>query len=201
MSRAHHPRTAEPHFREASVTAVGLLVLGAIHRRGRTYGYQVRAHLESWGAHEWANAKSGSIYHALKAMAEERLLRARDKSSDAGGPRRTENQADGQGSRGVSRAASSRPCGQGRAPGSAGGGRRADRRLATCGSARTPSPARRVDGCVALVRDRAPAARRESRGVGTSWRGRHPVAPYRAEPRRMDSPAARQARARSLPHG
>jgi DNA-binding PadR family transcriptional regulator len=72
------------------VTAVGLLVLGAIHRRGRTYGYQVRADLESWGAHEWASAKSGSIYHALKAMAAEGLLRARDKSSDAGGPRRTE---------------------------------------------------------------------------------------------------------------
>ena len=72
------------------MTAVGLLVLGAIHRRGRTYGYQVRADLESWGAHEWASAKSGSIYHALKAMAAEGLLRARDKSSDAGGPRRTE---------------------------------------------------------------------------------------------------------------
>ena len=72
------------------MTAVGLLVLGAIHRRGRTYGYQVRADLESWGAHEWANAKSGSIYHALKAMVGEGLLRARDQSSDAGGPRRTE---------------------------------------------------------------------------------------------------------------
>ena len=71
------------------MTAVGLLVLGAIHRRGRTYGYQVRADLESWGAHEWANAKSGSIYHALKAMTGEGLLRARDQSSDAGGPRRT----------------------------------------------------------------------------------------------------------------
>ena len=72
------------------MTAVGLLVLGAIHRRGRAHGYQVRADLESWAAHEWAAAKPGSIYHALKAMAEQGLLRARDRSSDAGGPPRTE---------------------------------------------------------------------------------------------------------------
>ena len=72
------------------MTAVGLLVLGAIHRRGRAHGYQVRTDLESWGANEWATAKSGSIYHALKAMAEQGLLRARDKPSDAGGPPRTE---------------------------------------------------------------------------------------------------------------
>jgi DNA-binding PadR family transcriptional regulator len=76
----------------ATVTAVGLLVLGAIHRRGSAHGYQVRADLESWGAHEWATAKSGSIYHALKAMAEARLLRARAMPSDAGGPPRTEYQ-------------------------------------------------------------------------------------------------------------
>ena len=72
------------------MTAVGLLVLGAIHRRGRAHGYQVRTDLESWGAHEWASAKPGSIYHALKAMAGAGLLRARDTSSDAGGPPRTE---------------------------------------------------------------------------------------------------------------
>ncbi len=72
------------------MTAVGLLVLGAIHRRGRAHGYQVRADLERWAAHEWATAKPGSIYHALKAMAKQGLLRGRDKSSDAGGPPRTE---------------------------------------------------------------------------------------------------------------
>jgi DNA-binding PadR family transcriptional regulator len=72
------------------VTAVGLLVLGAISRRGRAHGYQVRTDLESWGAHEWATAKPGSIYHALKAMAASRLLRARETSSDTGGPPRTE---------------------------------------------------------------------------------------------------------------
>jgi DNA-binding PadR family transcriptional regulator len=72
------------------MTAVSLLVLGAICRRGRAHGYQVRTDLESWGAHEWAAAKPGSIYHALKAMAAARLLRARDTSSDAGGPPRTE---------------------------------------------------------------------------------------------------------------
>lgn len=72
------------------MTAVGLLVLGAIHRRGQAHGYQVKTDLESWGAHEWAAAKSGSIYHALKTMAEKGWLRARNKPSDAGGPPRTE---------------------------------------------------------------------------------------------------------------
>jgi DNA-binding PadR family transcriptional regulator len=90
----HHARNrqyADRHPRRAPiVTAVGLLVLGAIRRRGRSYGYQVRADLKSWGAHEWATARPGSVYHALKTMAERGLLRAREKPSDAGGPPRIE---------------------------------------------------------------------------------------------------------------
>lgn len=68
------------------MTAVALLVLGAIHRRGRAHGYQVRADLESWAAHEWATAKLGSIYHALKAMAAQGLLRATSRAMP-GAPR------------------------------------------------------------------------------------------------------------------
>jgi DNA-binding PadR family transcriptional regulator len=34
----------------------------------------VRNDLEYWGAHEWSNAKPGSIYHALKKLAADDLL-------------------------------------------------------------------------------------------------------------------------------
>jgi DNA-binding PadR family transcriptional regulator len=73
------------------MSAVRLLVLGALRRRGRAHGYQVRADLESWGAHEWSSATSGSVYHALKAMAGQGLLLVHDTTpSAAGGPPRME---------------------------------------------------------------------------------------------------------------
>jgi DNA-binding PadR family transcriptional regulator len=51
----------------------------------------VRGDLEYWGAHEWSNAKPGSIYHALKQMAKQGLLREHETApSTAGGPPRTE---------------------------------------------------------------------------------------------------------------
>ncbi|MFJ3932146.1 MULTISPECIES: PadR family transcriptional regulator [unclassified Streptomyces] len=73
------------------MSAIRLLVLGAVRQHGRAHGYQVRNDLEYWGAHEWSNAKPGSIYHALKQMAKQGLLCAHDTApSDAGGPPRTE---------------------------------------------------------------------------------------------------------------
>ncbi|MGW0179089.1 PadR family transcriptional regulator [Nocardia sp. NPDC003345] len=73
------------------MTAVRLLALGAVRRRGRAHGYQVRADLESWGAHEWSSATSGSVYHALKSAAGHGLLREHDTApSAAGGPPRIE---------------------------------------------------------------------------------------------------------------
>ncbi len=80
------------------MTAVRLLVLGAIRRRGHAHGYQVRADLEAWGAHEWSTATSGSVYHALKVMSAEGLLRALEKSASvASGPPRTEFELTAQG--------------------------------------------------------------------------------------------------------
>ncbi|GAB7191156.1 PadR family transcriptional regulator [Kineococcus sp. NUM-3379] len=71
--------------------AIRLLVLGAVRQHGRAHGYQVRNDLEHWGAHEWSNAKPGSIYHALKQMAKQGLLLAHEVApSTAGGPPRTE---------------------------------------------------------------------------------------------------------------
>lgn len=73
------------------MSAIRLLVLGAVRRHGRAHGYQVRGDLEYWGAHEWSNAKPGSIYHALKQMAKQGLLHAHETApSTAGGPPRVE---------------------------------------------------------------------------------------------------------------
>ncbi|MFE5479600.1 PadR family transcriptional regulator [Nocardia sp. NPDC056541] len=73
------------------MSAIRLLVLGAVRQHGRAHGYQVRNDLEFWGAHEWSNAKPGSIYHALKQMAKQGLLLAHEVApSTAGGPPRIE---------------------------------------------------------------------------------------------------------------
>ncbi|MDQ0795664.1 PadR family transcriptional regulator [Streptomyces sp. B1I3] len=73
------------------MSAIRLLVLGAVRQHGRAHGYQVRNDLEYWGAHEWSHAKPGSIYHALKQMAKQGLLHAHEVApSTAGGPPRTE---------------------------------------------------------------------------------------------------------------
>ncbi|MFD6400068.1 PadR family transcriptional regulator [Nocardia sp. NPDC060249] len=73
------------------MSAIRLLVLGAVRQHGRAHGYQVRNDLEFWGAHEWSNAKPGSIYHALKQMAKQGLLVAHEVApSTVGGPPRVE---------------------------------------------------------------------------------------------------------------
>lgn len=73
------------------MSAVRLLVLGAIRERARAHGYQVRSDLERWGANEWSTAKPGSIYHALRQLAKQGLLQAHEITpSTAGGPPRVE---------------------------------------------------------------------------------------------------------------
>lgn len=80
------------------MSAIRLLVLGAVRQHGRAHGYQVRNDLEYWGAHEWSNAKPGSIYHALKQMAKQGLLHAHEIApSTVGGPPRTEYEITDQG--------------------------------------------------------------------------------------------------------
>lgn len=80
------------------MSAIRLLVLGAVRMHGRAHGYQVRNDLEYWGAHEWSNAKPGSIYHALKQMAKQRLLLAHETApSTVGGPPRTEYEVTDEG--------------------------------------------------------------------------------------------------------
>ncbi|WP_369217512.1 PadR family transcriptional regulator [Streptomyces flavofungini] len=80
------------------MSAIRLLVLGAVRQHGRAHGYQVRNDLEYWGAHEWSNAKPGSIYHALKQLAKQGMLLAHEVApSTAGGPPRTEYEITEQG--------------------------------------------------------------------------------------------------------
>ncbi|UFQ17217.1 MULTISPECIES: PadR family transcriptional regulator [Streptomyces] len=80
------------------MSAIRLLVLGAVRQHGRAHGYQVRNDLEYWGAHEWSNAKPGSIYHALKQLAKQGHLLAHETApSTVGGPPRTEYEITDQG--------------------------------------------------------------------------------------------------------
>ncbi|MFC8046775.1 PadR family transcriptional regulator [Nocardia sp. NPDC057353] len=73
------------------MSAIRLLVLGAVRQHGRAHGYQIRNDLEYWGADEWSNAKPGSIYHALKQLAKQGLLFEHEVApSTAGGPPRVE---------------------------------------------------------------------------------------------------------------
>ncbi|MFI0349030.1 PadR family transcriptional regulator [Actinomadura sp. 9N407] len=70
------------------MSATRLLVLGGVRASGRANGYEIRRELLSWGSDEWANVNPGSIYHALKQLGKEGLLRPHEiADSDAGPPR------------------------------------------------------------------------------------------------------------------
>ncbi len=71
------------------MSATRLLVLGVVRMYGSAHGYQVRRELLTWSADKWANVAPGSIYHALKKMAAERLLEEVSTDEEAHGPDRT----------------------------------------------------------------------------------------------------------------
>ncbi|CAM3424636.1 PadR family transcriptional regulator [Kibdelosporangium persicum] len=66
------------------MSATRLLVLGVVRGFGRAHGYLVRAELLRWGAENWANIKWGSLYHALRKLAEEDLLIATEAGTPPG---------------------------------------------------------------------------------------------------------------------
>jgi DNA-binding PadR family transcriptional regulator len=72
------------------MSATRLLVLGGVRSFGRAHGYEVRRELLSWGSDEWAHVNPGSIYHALKQLAKEGLLRAYEVPENDAGPPRTD---------------------------------------------------------------------------------------------------------------
>lgn len=70
------------------ISVTRLLVLGVVRMFGQAHGYQVRTALASWSADNWANAKPGSIYHAMRRLAAEGLLVAAGVEEGDGGPER-----------------------------------------------------------------------------------------------------------------
>ncbi|OZM73516.1 PadR family transcriptional regulator [Amycolatopsis antarctica] len=70
------------------MSATRLMVLGVVRMVGRTHGYQVRRELLSWNADKWGNIKPGSIYHALRKLTADGLLREVDIEAGSG-PERT----------------------------------------------------------------------------------------------------------------
>jgi DNA-binding PadR family transcriptional regulator len=58
----------------SAMSTTRLMILGLVRWMQPVHGYDVRRELESWQADEWANVAPGSIYHALRRLAEEGLL-------------------------------------------------------------------------------------------------------------------------------
>jgi DNA-binding PadR family transcriptional regulator len=52
-----------------------MMILGLVKWMQPVHGYDVRRELLSWSADKWANVQPGSIYHALRKLTEEGLLR------------------------------------------------------------------------------------------------------------------------------
>jgi DNA-binding PadR family transcriptional regulator len=52
-----------------------MMILGLVRWLQPVHGYDVRRELLSWSADKWANVQPGSIYHALRKLTEEGLLR------------------------------------------------------------------------------------------------------------------------------
>ncbi|MGC1213587.1 MAG: PadR family transcriptional regulator [Micromonospora sp.] len=66
-----------------------MMILGLVRWMQPVHGYDVRRELLSWNADRWANVQPGSIYHALRKLAEEGLLRAVATEQVGGRPART----------------------------------------------------------------------------------------------------------------
>jgi DNA-binding PadR family transcriptional regulator len=52
-----------------------MMILGLVKWMQPVHGYDVRRELLSWNADKWANVQPGSIYHALRKLTEEGLIR------------------------------------------------------------------------------------------------------------------------------
>lgn len=52
-----------------------MMILGLVKWMQPVHGYDVRRELLSWSADKWANVAPGSIYHALRKLTEEGMLR------------------------------------------------------------------------------------------------------------------------------
>ncbi|MET0418513.1 MAG: PadR family transcriptional regulator [Actinoplanes sp.] len=66
-----------------------MMILGLVQWMQPVHGYDVRRELLSWSADKWANIQPGSIYHALRKLTEEGLLREVATEQEAGRPAKT----------------------------------------------------------------------------------------------------------------
>ena len=57
------------------MSATRMMILGVVQWLQPVHGYDVRRELLSWNADKWANVQPGSIYHALRKLTSEDLLR------------------------------------------------------------------------------------------------------------------------------
>jgi DNA-binding PadR family transcriptional regulator len=71
------------------VSATRMMILGVVQWLQPVHGYDVRRELLSWNADKWANVQPGSIYHALRKLSEEGLLREVSTEQVGGRPART----------------------------------------------------------------------------------------------------------------
>ncbi len=72
------------------MSATRLLVLAFVRAHERAHGYMISQDLMAWRADEWANTKTGSIYHALRQLTKEGLLNERALPIGQGSPARTD---------------------------------------------------------------------------------------------------------------
>ncbi|MFU8852113.1 PadR family transcriptional regulator [Micromonospora sp. SL1-18] len=71
------------------MSATRMMILGLVRWMQPVHGYDVRRELLSWSADKWANVQPGSIYHALRKLTDEGLLRAVSTEQVGARPART----------------------------------------------------------------------------------------------------------------
>lgn len=71
------------------MSTIRILLLGLLNDKKPRHGYEIKQELESWNTERWANVSYGSIYFALKKMAEEHLLKSTEELSKDKKPDRT----------------------------------------------------------------------------------------------------------------
>src|SRR4029453_4119829 len=69
-----------------------MMILGLVQWMQPVHGYDVRRELLSWSADKWANVQPGSIYHGLRKLTEEGLLREAGTEQDGGRPAKTSSE-------------------------------------------------------------------------------------------------------------
>jgi DNA-binding PadR family transcriptional regulator len=74
-----------------------MMILGLVQWMQPVHGYDVRRELLSWNADKWANVQPGSIYHALRKLSEEGLLREVATEQVGTRPARTTYEVTGKG--------------------------------------------------------------------------------------------------------